>query len=410
MGLVDGALVGKLGTKALAAYGIAFFITFIHAGVLMGLASAVQAITARSIGNNHHKSAAYSLNSAIIVSIVFGGLLSLLANGYKNFLLSYTTKDQEVIALASSYLEMRFIGIFAIGITHSFRGFWNGIGKPTTYLVIMTLSYVVNALLSYAFLFGSWGMPILGLSGVALGSTIATIIAAMMNFSWAFFHTRSYGFGKKYFQKDVWKNLLEQSLPAGLTQLLFALGYAVFFAIIGRLGASELAAANILVTISLFLIYPGMAMGMTAATYVGQSLGAMDKKGAFLWTKHVALYSIFLFGFLSIPFLIFRREILALFIHDPNVLEIALLPFIIFLCTLILEILGQVYTFAFLGAGKPKVILFVTIAIQWIGVIPFSYFFGKDLLTIWVIHIGFRCLQTGILFFSWRKSYSLSDS
>ena len=271
----------------------------------------------------------------------------------------------------------------------------------------MGFTYLINAFISYSVVFGKFGFPQLGLPGVALSSIVATILAALLNFIWAFVSTKEFGFGTDYFNKIVWKNLLKQSVPSGMTQFLFALGYAVFFAIIGKLGANELAAANILVTFSLFFIYPGMAMGMTAATYVGRSLGAQEWQKSYYWTNKITIYSVVLFAVISIPFIIWNEEILSFFIKSSDVLHLAKLPYIIFLTTLVIEISGQIYTFAFLGAGKPKIILVVTTAIQWIGIIPFSYYLGHDLLTIWGINIGFRCLQTFILFYCWNKDRNL---
>ena len=266
----------------------------------------------------------------------------------------------------------------------------------------MGFSFIVNAFISYSVIFGTFGFPQLGLEGVALSTTFSTILAALLNFIWAFISTKEFGFNSKYFDKTVWSNLIKQAVPSGLSQFLFALGYAVFFAIIGKLGANELAAANVLVTFSLFFIYPGMAMGMTAATYVGRYIGAGDLAKSYFWTNKIAWYSVVLFVISSIPFIIWNEEILSLFIKDSNVLELAKIPYLIFLLTLAIEILGQIYTFAFLGSRNPKIILIVSSAIQWIGIIPFSYYLGHNLLRIWVINIGFRCLQTLILHYFWN--------
>lgn len=404
MGIVDNALVGRIGTEALAAYGLGFFILFIHAAPLMGLATAVQALTARSVGSGERDRAAFALNSALLASVGLGIALALGASLYTDAFVSVMTKDPRVRELAAQYLRMRFLGLFAIGVTHSFRGYWNGLGRPNVFLGIMSFSYGTNAVLSYGLLFGRLGLPEMGLAGAALGSTLATALAAALNFAYAFAQTRDLGFHRSYFGRGIWRGLLVQSIPSGAQQLLFALGYAVFFGIIGRLGSGELAAANVLVAISLFLIYPGMAMGMTAATYVARALGARDPKGSRAAARKVALLSVLLFAGISLPLLLARDGLLGLFIHDPAVRELARIPLVLFLGTLALEALGQVYTFAFFGAGRPKVILVATVTIQWIGILPLCYFLGADLTRIWAIQVGLRCVQALALAAYWETT------
>lgn len=55
--------------------------------------------------------------------------------------------------------------------------------------------------------------------------------------------------------------LIRVSLPAGLQQLFFAAGLVAMFVIIGKIGTPELAAANVLITVLLFAILPGLAAG-----------------------------------------------------------------------------------------------------------------------------------------------------
>ncbi|OUR95369.1 hypothetical protein A9Q84_16160 [Halobacteriovorax marinus] len=407
MGLVDTFLIGKLGTSSLAAAGLSFFILFIHTAPLMGLAIAVQTLSARFMGEGRKSQSASPLNSAIIISIVFGGIVAFVASFYMESLLSFMTNDSVVVREGVSYMDARLIGIFAIGITHSFRGFWNGISRTTIYLGIMIIMHVSNAFISYALIFGKWGAPTMGIAGAGMGSTIATILGAILHFGLASIAAGEHGFSKVFFDRDVWKKLLKQAIPSGLQQFLFALGFFVFFSIIGTIGSNELAAANVLITISLFLIYLGMSMGMTASTFVSRSLGENDRDQARFWGRKIVKFTVIAAAIISIPIMIFPSEILSIFIHDSEVLAIAKWPLIIFAVSLAIDIAGYVYTYKFFGSGDPSVILKVTIPIQWLGILPLSYVVGPvlgyGLTEIWLVQTVFRCLQTLILALIWKK-------
>jgi putative MATE family efflux protein len=407
MGLIDTALIGHLGTKSLAAAGISIFILFVHAAPLMGLAIAVQSLTANKMGANQKNTTAYYLNNSLIISLIYGGLVYFLSTFYLKGLVSLMTSDIEVIQLAYQYLDARLMGVFAIGLTHSYRGFWNGISRTNIYLMIIIIMHILNAIISYALIFGKWGFPNLGIAGAGFGSTIATLIGSLMHFLLALKTVRHFGYLKKFFNISIWKELVRQSSMSGMQQLLFALGFAVFFFIIGKLGAKELAAANVLITISLFMVYPGMAMGMTACTFVGESLGKGDRAKAKWWAQKVQNLTALCVGIISLICIIFHQAILEIFIHEVAVLELAKWPLIIFLITLNIEISGHILMYQFFGSGNPQIILGVTVPIQWIGILPFAYLIGPilghGLTAIWLVQTVFRCLQTVILAWIWKR-------
>ena len=66
MNLVDTAMVGHLGKEALAAVGLASFVTFMSQAFLTGLGSGVQAIAARRVGEGREADSALPLNGALI--------------------------------------------------------------------------------------------------------------------------------------------------------------------------------------------------------------------------------------------------------------------------------------------------------------------------------------------------------
>ncbi len=407
MGVVDNVLMGKLGIASLAASGIAVFVLFIHASPMIGLGNAVQSVIANLIGAGKRRNIAYTQNAAIVFSLIIGLSITFFSKHYVQQLLAYMTKDKIVHQLACDYLNIRIFGIFAIGISHSFRGFWSGIGRPKIYLGVMICSYFVDGILSYSLAFGVLGLPRMGITGIGFGSVAASLFASIVNLALAhFIESENYSFNK-IFDKTIYINLLKHLIPSSGQQFFLALSYAVFFAIIGRLGVNELAAANILMIISLFFIYPGMALGMTSATYVGRSIGAGKYEEAMWWNKKIVKLTFIVFALISFPLMLYSDKILSIFTDSQAVIGLATLPLQIFFATLSIEVLGQVYTFAFFGAGKSSIVLVITIITQWFGILLFSYLLGKNLTQVWAIQIAFRCIQTLVLSYLWHSKNKL---
>ncbi len=71
LNLVDAAMVGHLGSSAMAAVGIVGFLNFMAVALFMGLATGVQVIVARRIGENLAAEAAVPLNGSLLLNLTF---------------------------------------------------------------------------------------------------------------------------------------------------------------------------------------------------------------------------------------------------------------------------------------------------------------------------------------------------
>src|SRR5690606_27690491 len=124
-----------------------------------------------------------------------------------------------------------------------FRGFWNGINESWRYFVTLLVMHVSNIIISYGLIFGVWGLPELGATGAGLGSSIATWLGTLVYLIQGLQRARPMGFLRSLPSREVLRNMVRLSLPAGVQQLFFAAGMTAFFSIIGRVGMAELAAS-----------------------------------------------------------------------------------------------------------------------------------------------------------------------
>ena len=101
----------------------------------------------------------------------------------------------------------------------------------------------------------------------------------------------------------VCRSVIRLALPTGMQVLLSMMGYAVFNAIIARIGTIELATTNVCITIWSVSFLPGVGIGVAAATLVGQNLGRNqpDRAEAYGW-ESVRLGMIFM-GIIGLIFL-----------------------------------------------------------------------------------------------------------
>jgi Na+-driven multidrug efflux pump len=178
------------------------------------------------------------------------------------------------------------------------------------------------------------------------------------------------------------------------------------FWIIGRIGTPELAAANVLVTVLLFAILPGLGLGLACATLVGQALGKRDPEDAYLWAWDVAKVTIALLAVLGLPMWLVPDLVSSIFIHEESTRELARWPMRIMGLTMPIEATGFAFMHGLLGAGDARRVMFVSIGTQWLLFLPLAFVIGPvlgyGLLGVWVWQGVTRALQSWTFFTIWR--------
>ena len=85
------------------------------------------------------------------------------------------TNSPETIAAGSEYLKVISFSFVFMGFSQIFMSALRSIGKIMLPSVTYIVSLCVNVLCNASFIFGLFGLPKLGVTGVALGTVIARI-------------------------------------------------------------------------------------------------------------------------------------------------------------------------------------------------------------------------------------------
>lgn len=397
LNLVDTAMVGTLGPSALAAVGMGSFANFMAMAFIMGLSAGVQAISARRLGEGRSSETAAPLNAGLLIALAVGIPWSLLLFSFADRLFPLLVQDSEVVAIGVPYFQARLVGMTAIGMNFAFRGFWNGISESKRYLQTLVVMHVCNVILNWLLIFGHLGLPALGAAGAGIGTTISTYIGTAIYFGLALRHARPLGFLRSWTDRSTVASMVRLSVPAGLQSFFFAAGMTAFFWIIGRIGTPELAASNVLVQLLLVAILPGVGFGLAAASLVGQALGRGDRDDAVRWGWDVSRLAMVLVGGGALVGLVFPDLLLGLFLHDEHTIALARFPLRLLGATMTIETLGSVLLNALLGAGASRLVMRVSIGMQWVLFLPVAYVLGPvlgmGLSAVWVAQVCYRSVQ-----------------
>jgi putative MATE family efflux protein len=406
LNIVDTAMVGFLGDPALAAVGLGGFVVFMCQALILGISTGVQSSAARRKGEGRIDRAAAVLNTALLLVLVIAPVFSLVLIQLAEPAYPYLNSDPEVIERGVPYIEWRLGAIVFVGMNFAFRGFWNALDLSKLYMNTLIIMHACNIVLNYVLIFGNFGAPAYGVTGAGMASAISMAIGTAIYFYLGFRHVEKGAFLRGLTNAQETASLIRISLPAGLQQLFFAAGLVAMFWIIGRIGTPELAAANVLITVLLFAILPGLALGIACTTLVGQALGARDTDDAYRWTWDVAKVTVILLTVLGLPMWLVPDLVSSIFIHDPSTRELARWPMRIMGLTMPIEAISFAFMHGLLGAGDAKRVMLVSIGTQWLVFLPLAYlvgpFLGFGLLGVWLLQGGSRALQSFLFTEMWR--------
>jgi putative MATE family efflux protein len=406
LNIVDTAMVGFLGDPALAAVGLGGFIVFMCQALILGISTGVQSSAARRKGEGRVDRAAAVLNTALLLVLVIAPIFSLVLIQLAGPAYPWLNSDPEVIELGVPYIEWRLGAIVFVGMNFAFRGFWNALDLSKLYMNTLIMMHACNIVLNYVLIFGNFGAPAYGVTGAGMASAISVAIGTAIYFFLGFRHIEKGAFLRRLTNGQETGSLIRISLPAGLQQLFFAAGLVAMFWIIGRIGTPELAAANVLITVLLFAILPGLALGIACTTLVGQALGARDADDAYQWTWDVSKVTVILLTILGLPMWLVPDLVSSIFIHEPSTRELARWPMRIMGLTMPIEAMSFAFMHGLLGAGDAKRVMMVSIGTQWLFFLPLAYlvgpFLGFGLLGVWLLQGASRALQAFLYTEMWR--------
>ncbi len=322
--LTNAWFVSQLGTEALAAISFTFPVVMLLMLLSRGLGSGAMTLVAHAIGGKDHKKAATVTTHAIILSVFFGVLISVLGLLTITPVFSRLGASGAVLDMTAQYMRIWYLGSFIMVLQIVVSDIIISTGNTKAVSMLMVGSTVINIVLDMGLIFGRFGLPKMNIAGAA----VATILAQTVTLAAAF-----YIVAKKMNLIDIstikpdqlfrsWNSILKFSIPGALGMILTPVSSAVITRLAADFGNEAVAAIGVAGRIEMFAFMIPMTVGMSLIPFVAQNYGAgrMDRirlarKGTMTFAL---LYGIFI-GFL---FVIFAESLAGLFSSEKRVIDI----------------------------------------------------------------------------------------
>lgn len=274
--LIDLYWVGRLGTAAVAAVGIAGNLTFIVLALTQMLGVGTTAVISHAVGRKDHAEAIVLFNQAQVLAVITGGLFLVVGVATRLPYARAMAADPATAELAAQYL-LWFVPAMALQFGMVAMGSaLRAIGNFKTGMVMGTVTVIVNMILAPFLIFG-WGTGVpLGVAGAALSSLVAVVVGLV----WlTVFFLRKQSF--LLFDSTAWrprpaawKRMLSIGLPSGAEFGITTVYMALVYAITRPFGAAAQAGFGIGMRIIQAGFMPVVALAFSVAPVAGQNFGA----------------------------------------------------------------------------------------------------------------------------------------
>lgn len=342
----------ELGASALATmYYIAIYI------LGFGFSLGVQVLIARRNGEQRYEEVGKVFYQGLFFLSAFAVFMFILSKLFSPMILRMAISSDSVYQATMRYMEWRdYSYLFAFPLL-AIRSFFIG----TTNTKILTANSIVmvvcNILLNYVLIFGNAGFPQLGISGAAIGSSLAELIGLLflVYYMWKHVNKKRYGL-RATFDLSLSLHLLNISIWTMIRSFFCIAPWFLFFVVIEHLGECELAAANIVRSYSMLFFVIVNSFATTAISLVSNLIGAKQIASVMPLCRRIITLTYGIGLPLILLSFIFSENILELFTNDEAVITTALYPFYVMLSTFVISVPAYTCCNTVIGTGNTKVV------------------------------------------------------
>ena len=385
IGVVDIAIVGRLGPEALAAVSLGAEIFFAIILLLEALAIGSTILVAQGKGANRQASIDQIIAHTMIMALTLGLAAAFLGLGYSSQLLNLFSVEASVYQQAYSYLMITFkIAPLAL-ILYMVHALFRGYGRTDIPMIIAVITNIFNVVGDYVLVYGKWGFPSLGVSGAAWATAGAHILGFVIAM-W-FLLSGKGGISLKlsslfHLKPKVFTSIVRLGFPTMMEQLFQTVSHLISIYLLVYMGTLVFACHQVAITVESISYMPGFGLAIAATTLVGQAVGARDKKALSEAARGCLEFAILLMGFFGVIFALIPYQVAAIFSNDAEVINLS--AWLIRLASLeqITVAISMVIGGALKGSGDTRTPFLISLFFTWIFRLPLIY------LIIRVLHWG----------------------
>lgn len=372
--IVDTFWIGKMGELQVGAVALIGPIMGCGSAIVTGLSAAGISKISMSIGQRDQERANRYATHLFVVSIIFGLLIGFICNVFAHPILQWLDTPNDIYKDTYAYLfgiSFDFVFLFILNIFQTIR---QASGDSKTAVVMNAIAAVLNMILDPVFIF----TLDLGVLGAAIATVLSKVIV-MPFVLYALFKDTNHitcSF-KERLNFDIFIEIITIGIPASLAQFLSSFGFVLMNKSIVAYGSIAISAYGLGNKVTDLYYIPIYAFGGALAPFIGQNIGAKNIERAKECYKEATILTLIASVIVMIIGFICSKYLVLFFVSNASLELMNMTIEYCFYVTMTIFFMGWFQNIhgVFSGAGKTKLILYLSTFRLWGLRLPLIYIF-----------------------------------
>lgn len=388
IGIVDKLMVGRLGAAELAAVSLGNSFIFVAMSIGIGFSTAITPIVAQADAAKDKDQVRSAFHHGLVLTTLLG-LILFLAVYFSKPIMAYMGQPEDVIALASPYLDWVAFSLIPAIAYQGYKQFADGMSLTKYPMYAIVLSNIIHIPLNFMLIYGMWGFPEMGVTGAAIGTVISRI--AMVIFMHYLLAGRSrvkeyfHGFSLRKLSGEMTGKIVGLGLPSAMQMLFEVALFTSAIWLCGNIGKTSQAANEIALSIATLTYMFAMGLSVAGTIRVSNQRGLKDEVALVRVARSVFLLTLFVEAAFALIFIVFSGPLPKLFLdlsdgaqqaENLRVVAIASKLLIVAAFFQLFDGLQAVVLGALRGIQDVKIPMWIAFASYWIIGFPVSWYLG----------------------------------
>ena len=322
--VVDSFYAGSVSTSALAALALSFPVFFIIVAVSEGIARGASALIANAIGAGENEKKSELSGQLFSLGIIFAVFLTMIGLNSAEYLFMKLGATGDTLHLATGYIHPLFWGATFFLLSSMSNSILLAHGDSKTFGKVLVTGFFLNLILDPWFLYGGFGLPAMGVPGIAYATVIIQALGGLFLLSTVLRHgyIKIHSIASLQPKLKIYGEIFSQGVPTSFSMMSIALGFFVTTYFLLFYGEASLAAFGVGTRIEQIALLPAIGLGASIVSIVGQNNGAGKFDRVRECMNLCVKYGFYLIGAASILIYVFATPLVDLFTDDKEVIRL----------------------------------------------------------------------------------------
>ena len=355
IGLTDTAFLGRVGEIELGASAIAIVYYMVLFMIGFGFSIGAQIIIGRRNGEGNFRETGKVFWHGLYFVLGLAGVLIILSELFSPWIMNMMVASDAIYEAAISYVRWRLPGMVFAFCTAMYRAFYVGTTQTRTLTLNSIVMVASNIIFNWILIFGHFGLPALGITGAAIGSSLAELVSLIFFVVYTRVRCDREKYGLEKAAGFDFKELKEMMPVCSWTMIQHTISVStwfIFFLYIEHLGERALAISNITRSASGMLWVVLQSFSSTCSTLVSNMIGEGHQDKVMSLVKRILKLSYGVVGAMIVLFCIFPQAVARIYTDIPDLIAASVPALIVMATSYSLNIGGQVLFLAVSGTGN----------------------------------------------------------